>query len=116
MGLGITAFAVAALYSLGDYWRPLVHGLEPRGAGSWLVIVGPALAPWLWMQHRERIPPSTVFILGVICLAPAMAYPTPGTQLSLATVFAWIPMAMVLNKFSQPKADGCDVDARGSAR
>jgi len=103
-GLAISAFAVAVLLTLCDYWRPLLHGLEPRGAGSWLVIVGPALAPWLWMQQRERMQTSTVFILCLICLAPAMAYPTPGTQLSLATVFAWLPIAMVLNKFSQGKA------------
>ena len=103
-GFGITAFIVATLLSLADFWRPLVHGLEPRGAGSWLVIVGPAMVPWLWMQQRERIQSSTVFILCFICLAPAMAYPTPGTQLSLATVFAWIPIAMVLNKFSHFRA------------
>ena len=104
LGLGITVFVVAAFMTLGDCWRPLVHGLEPRGAGSWLVIVGPALAPWLWMQQRERIHPSTVFILCLICLAPAMAFPTPGTQLSLATVFAWIAIAIILNKSLQPQA------------
>ena len=42
-----------------------------------------------------------VFILGLICLSPAIAYPTPGTQLSLATAFSWMPIAMFLNKSLQ---------------
>jgi len=39
-----------------------------------------------------------VFLVSLVCLAPAIAYPTPGTQLSLATAFAWIPMAICLQQ------------------
>jgi hypothetical protein len=39
-----------------------------------------------------------VFLVSLVCIAPAIAYPTPGTQLSLATAFAWIPMAICLQQ------------------
>jgi hypothetical protein len=98
LGIGIVAYAGAALAILSDFWRPLTHGLEPRGASCWLVLAGPAMVPMLWLRTRKHLPSPMVFLVSLVCFAPAIAYPTPGTQLSLATAFAWIPMAICLQQ------------------
>jgi hypothetical protein len=98
LGIGIVAYAGAALAILGDFLRPLTHGLESRGAASWLVLAGPAVLPLLWIRTRKHLPSPLVFLVSLVCLAPAIAYPTPGTQLSLATAFAWIPMSICLQQ------------------
>ncbi|MCE3014604.1 MAG: hypothetical protein ACK56W_14360 [Pirellula sp.] len=98
LGIGIVAYAGAVLTILNDFWRPLMHGLESRGATSWLVLAGPAMLPLLWVRTRKHLPSPMVFLVSLVCLAPAIAYPTPGTQLSLATAFAWIPMAICLQQ------------------
>jgi len=96
--IGIVAYAGAVLAILSDFWYPLTHGLESRGAASWLVLAGPAMLPLLWVRTRKHFPSPLVFLISLVCLAPAIAYPTPGTQLSLATAFAWIPMAICLQQ------------------
>lgn len=98
LGIGIVAYAGAALAILGDFLRPLTHGLESRGAACWLVLAGPAVLPLLWIRTRKHLPSPLVFLVSLVCLAPAIAYPTPGTQLSLATAFAWIPMSICLQQ------------------
>jgi hypothetical protein len=98
LALGIAAYAGAAFAILGDFLRPLTHGLETRGAASWLLIAGPAMLPLIWLRTRKTLPSPMVFLLSLVCLSPAIAYPTPGTQLSLATSFAWFPMAICLQQ------------------
>ncbi|XZE19161.1 hypothetical protein SH449x_004472 [Pirellulaceae bacterium SH449] len=87
--LVLSAVAVAAYQAVSDWWSPLIHGLEPRGASTWLVIIGPAMSIWL-LRSDETARSLSPYVIGVTWLAPLMAYPTPGTQLTLGTSFGWI--------------------------
>jgi hypothetical protein len=115
--LALLAMSVGALFLLIDFIGPLVHGLEPRGAAPWLVLAGPAMLPWLLLKDQRNSPvlasadgmrthsapiaitnlSSPMHLMAVwILLGIGTAYPTPGTQLSLATAPAWILLAMLL--------------------
>jgi hypothetical protein len=74
---------------------PLHHGLEVRGAAIWLSVVGPAIAPFLF--HRIRLSTARVAIAVLACLSPLIAFPTPGTQLSIGTVPGLIVAGIVLS-------------------
>lgn len=92
--LVLTAVLVAAYQTVSDWWSPLVHGLEPRGASTWLVVIGPALSIWL-LRSDEPARSLSPYVIAVTWLAPLMAYPTPGTQLTLGTSFGWIVLGVL---------------------
>ena len=98
--LTIVALTVAMLGLVFDIIRPLIHGLEPRGAAPWLVVVGPALVPWM-VRFRSHITNNTWMIAGIVILSPLMAFPTPGTQMSLATATSWIVIGLLLDSCSR---------------
>jgi hypothetical protein len=64
--------------------NPLRHGLEVRGAATWISFLGPAIAPWVLL--RSRLNSSRLALAVLACLSPLIAFPTPGTQLSIGTV------------------------------
>jgi hypothetical protein len=92
--LVLTAVLVAAYQAASDWWSPLVHGLEPRGASTWLVVIGPALSIWL-LRSDEPVRSLSPYVIAVTWLAPLMAYPTPGTQLTLGTSFGWVVLGLL---------------------
>jgi hypothetical protein len=95
MILWFTIVSTAAV-QLFDLSRPLQHGLEPRGAATWLVLIGPAFVPWFWMSwHGQK---DVKWLLGgCVLMGPFIAVPTPGTQLSLATAMGWVLLALMSN-------------------
>jgi len=117
---------LAALILWGDALTPLVHGLRPRGCAELLLAASPAiLSGWLLLRFpraskessanqsdpsANRMPsqdhlvprdPNTaaypyVGIAVIAALQPLIAFPVPGTQLSLGT----LPLLLIL-------IDGC---------
>ena len=79
-----------------DWTNPLIHGLEPRGAANWLILVGPVTSLWL-LKLDSPAQPYRHYIVLITFLAPLMAYPTPGTQLSLGTALSWIVFGLVMS-------------------
>ena len=73
-----------ALFQFGmDFCEPLLHGLRPRGAAFFLATAGPALMPLLLLKDRSQLR-LALAMLG--CLSPLLAFPVPGTQVSLGTL------------------------------
>lgn len=122
LGLGGLSFTILWL----DALSPLVHGLRPRGCAELLLIASPAIAiGWLNFRlcseevQEPEIParaersdtvftappnhpphqPSAFPFIGIALIAilqPLIAFPVPGTQLSLGT----LPLVLLL-------IDGC---------
>ncbi len=66
-----------------DCCQPLIHGLMPRGAASFLVTVGPILAPILLLRKTSQL---RLALAMTACLSPILAFPVPGTQINLGTL------------------------------
>jgi hypothetical protein len=85
IGMGLLLLGTAI-----DAARPLVHGLEPRGLAPTLAVLGPwlgvgmALTPMALRDDRNWAMRRALAL--ATCLAPLIAFPTPGTQLSLGTL------------------------------
>ncbi len=60
--------------------EPLLHGLKPRGAGSFLAWFLPG---WLGFVYRCQKHDRFVVLLAI--LSPLMAYPVSGTQVAIGT-------------------------------
>lgn len=93
----VVAF-VSAFLVVADWSTPLIHGLEPRGAANWLVIVGPAISIWL-LTIDSPVRMYRSFLILITFLSPLMAYPTPGTQMSLGTVPCWIVIGIIASSY-----------------
>ncbi|MCU0710550.1 MAG: hypothetical protein MUC43_00725 [Pirellula sp.] len=94
IGFVVTSVLIGAYHVVEDWTTPLLHGLEPRGAANWLVLLGPITCLWLLTMDtpaRRYFP----YILLTTLLSPLMAYPTPGTQISLGTAPSWIVLGIV---------------------
>ncbi|MFN7292700.1 MAG: hypothetical protein ACK5T6_19120, partial [Pirellula sp.] len=94
IGLVLAAFVVAAGQVVTDWWTPLIHGLEPRGASNWLILIGPVTSLWL-LTNDSPAREYRLYIIITTFLAPFMAYPTPGTQMSLGTAPSWIVLGLI---------------------
>jgi hypothetical protein len=93
-GLTLAAVVVGTIHVVLDWSTPLVHGLEPRGAANWLILVGPVTSLWLLTMESPTRPYRHYIVLATF-LAPFMAYPTPGTQVSLGTAPGWIVLGLI---------------------
>jgi hypothetical protein len=88
---------------------PLIHGLEPRGCSEAILAFSPAIvAGWLVLRlapttmtstNRVTVCPTAssnriviATIAAIAALQPLIAYPVPGTQLSLGT----LPLVLIL--------------------
>ncbi len=60
--------------------EPLLHGLKPRGAGSFLAWFLPG-----WLGFVYRCPKHDRFVVILAILSPLMAYPVSGTQVAIGT-------------------------------
>ena len=94
IGLIFFACVVGASQVAMDWWTPLIHGLEPRGAANWLILVGPVTSLWL-LTIESPARQYRPYIIITAFLAPFMAYPTPGTQMSLGTAPSWIVLGII---------------------
>jgi hypothetical protein len=77
------ALAISILLIGMDCWKPLVHGLNARGAARFLATAGPVLMPIVLLKG------ATQFRLSLAmcgCLSPLLAFPVPGTQVALGTL------------------------------
>lgn len=81
--LPVVVLAIAFFQMAVDCWQPLSHGLKPRGAAFFLATVGPALMPILLLNNNSQLR-RTLAMIG--CLSPILAFPVPGTQVSLGTL------------------------------
>lgn len=95
-GLTLVAVVIGAFQVVLDWMSPLIHGLEPRGAANWLFLVGPVTSLWLLKMDSSARPYRHYIVLATF-LAPLMAYPTPGTQLSLGTALSWIVFGLIMS-------------------
>ena len=84
LSVGAPFVLLAALCQFGmDFCEPLQHGLRPRGAAFFLATAGPAVMPLLLLKDRSQLR-LALAMLG--CLSPLLAFPVPGTQVSLGTL------------------------------
>ncbi len=91
-----------AIFQIGiDCWKPLVHGLNPRGAALFLATAGPILMPILLLKKSNEFR-MTLAMIG--CLSPLLAFPVPGTQVNLGTLP--IVLGLIVASF-----DACELDA-----
>jgi hypothetical protein len=81
--------SLAAIVMWLDAFSPLVHGLQPRGSAELLLALSPCIASgWLLL----RLPNTTsarwplVGLATIAAMQPLIAFPVPGTQLSLGTL------------------------------
>lgn len=81
----IACTLVCATMTFATASNQLQHGLMPRGAGLWLMMVGPAVATLL-LEFRTRMKPGRILLAGVTILSPWIAFPTPGTQVMIGTI------------------------------
>jgi hypothetical protein len=95
-GLTLVAVVIGAFLVALDWMNPLIHGLEPRGAANWLILVGPVTSLWL-LKMESSARPYRLYIVLATFLSPLMAYPTPGTQLSLGTALSWIVFGLIMS-------------------
>lgn len=66
-----------------DFCQPLMHGLRPRGAAFFLATAGPAVMPMILLKDRSQL---SLTLAMTACLSPLLAFPVPGTQVSLGTL------------------------------
>ncbi|WP_148618901.1 hypothetical protein [Mariniblastus fucicola] len=76
--------AIAFVQMSVDSCKVLDHGLNPRGAAFFLATVGPAMMPVLLLKKQPSQLRLALAMLG--CLSPVLAFPVPGTQVSLGTL------------------------------
>ena len=86
-----------------DTSRPMVHGLEVRGAAGMLAIAGPFLMPIVLLR---KISPARIAVAMYGCIGPLLAYPVAGTQLSLGTIGTLAGLVIVVQDLAT------SVDAR----
>lgn len=98
VGLFVLIAFVSTVLVVADWSTPLIHGLEPRGAANWLVMVGPAISIWL-LTIDSPVRMYRPFLILVTFLSPLMAYPTPGTQMSLGTAPCWIVIGIIASNY-----------------
>ena len=84
----ITLFVALGIIAL-ECWKPLEHGLAPRGAGRFLTAAGPFLMPLLILRDKSQF---RMVLAMTACLSPLMSFPVPGTQVALGT----LPMLLAL--------------------
>jgi hypothetical protein len=92
---------------------PLLHGLKPRGAGSFLAWFLPG---WLGLVYRCQRSDRFIVILGI--LSPLIAYPVSGTQVAIGTTPGLILFGFAVGqmigtaRFGKYDATKCGVDTR----
>ncbi len=91
VGLAILGTTVLTVRDLS---HSLEHGLKPRGAEGWLVSMGPALAPWLFVTSAPKNSMRLLLSLWV-CLSPLIAFPTPGTQVAIGTLPSYLLLGVL---------------------
>ncbi len=83
LALPVAVLGIAVLQIIVDSMNPLLHGLNPRGAALFLATAGPAMMPILIMCKRSQL---RLALAMTGCLSPLVAFPVPGTQVSLGTL------------------------------
>ena len=96
---GISAFImgfllIAIVWIAIDAFFPMPHGLWNRGAAHVLATVGPLLMPLVVLQRATRL---RVALAMTGCLGPLLAYPTPGTQLTLGTAVIFVGLIVLFH-------------------
>ena len=96
---GISAFImgfllIAIVWIAIDAFFPMPHGLWNRGAAHMLATVGPLLMPLVVLQRATRL---RVALAMTGCLGPLLAYPTPGTQLTLGTTIVLVGLIVLFH-------------------
>ena len=84
----ITLFIALGIIAI-ECWKPLEHGLSPRGAGRFLTAAGPFLMPLLILRDKSQF---RMALAMTACLSPLISFPVPGTQVALGT----LPMLLAL--------------------
>jgi len=79
---GITLVITAVLSIVGCF-QPIEHGLNLRGAASFLAIAGPMVMPVILINKMSA---ARLAVAMSGCLFPILVFPTPGTQASLGTI------------------------------
>lgn len=91
----IIAFLLMAMVHITlDAFLPMPHGLLNRGAAHMLAMVGPLLMPLIVLSRATRV---RVALAMTGCLGPLLAYPTPGTQLTLGTAIVFVGLIVLFH-------------------
>lgn len=94
----VAGFSIAVLLCVSlifiamDGFYPMQHGLWNRGATHMLATIGPLLMPLVVLTRPSRLRVALA-MTGV--LGPMLAYPTPGTQLTLGTTAVLVGLVIL---------------------
>ena len=83
MTIPVITLLIASLLLVVSCFQSIEHGLSLRGAASFLAVTGPVVMPII-LINKISVPRLAVAMSG--CLFPVLAFPTPGTQVSLGTI------------------------------
>ena len=98
---GVTLLIATLLLVVGCF-QPIEHGLSLRGAASFLAIAGPIVMPVILINKMSA---GRLAVAMSGCLFPILAFPTPGTQVSLGTIPIIVGLLVGVSDAAQTKLD-----------
>ncbi|MEZ6137480.1 MAG: hypothetical protein R3C53_21540 [Pirellulaceae bacterium] len=98
----LVAFAAVATSVAGHAGLPLLHGLEPRGAGQLLAWTIPGWLIWFWGSSVAESPTKLCLAL-IAVLSPWIAFPVSGTQLQIGTLPGLIVLGVCFGQYLESR-------------
>ena len=97
----VTLLIATLLLAVGCF-QPIEHGLSLRGAASFLTIAGPVVMPVILINKMSA---GRLAVATSGYLFPILAFPTPGTQVSLGTTPIIVGLLVGVSDAAQIKHD-----------